>query len=264
MVLIDNLLDKAKITSLSSLKEVGTTHEAHLAELNGKKYLLRICKDEKTAVKYKRIYKRFQRYGFFPKLIASKGQYLVFEFILGRICNKNESEKTIFQIGRIVAIINKVNAKYDFENGFLDKLNSIKSFKILSSKKISEIKDYYKKHIKKAKLETALDASDVTNDNFIFYKGKIYFVDIEAIKPNIKGFGIAKSFLDWFKKPSEQKTFEKGYNSISSMRFFNKEYKNLCSVIFLIHRINFKYKKGDCSLVKISIKKLNKILKNDA
>jgi hypothetical protein len=259
MKLINQILKSGKITSLAHSEGIGSTGEAHLAEFNGKKYLLRICKDKGTAERYIKYYNQFKKYGFFPELLETHDNYLLFEFIKGRTCKEeNEEIRVIEQVGKICAIINKGRANYDYESGFFRKLNAISEKKILTNKKIDEIREFYKKS--KVKLKILLDAGDVTNDNFMVKGKKIYFVDIEAIKPNIKGFGIAKSFSSWFKSEKERKAFEKGYSKINSMKFFNKNYRDLCTLIFLIHRISFKHNKGEHKLVEISIKKLNRIL----
>jgi len=260
MTLLPQILASGKIKRLYSSRGSGTTGEAHLAKYKNKKYLLRICPNEETAKRYINYYKKFRKYKFFPKLLEESGKYLLFKFIEGGETREdNEDKKTIYQIGKICAIINKSKANYDYKTVFLRKLKIIKEKNILNEDKIKEIECFYKKS--KAKLKTSLDAGDVTNDNFVRGKNKkIYFVDIEAIKPNIKGFGIAKAYSSWFKKEDEREAFEKGYNSVSSMKFFNKDYNDLCTLVFLVHRIKFKFEKGEKRLVEISIMKLNRIL----
>lgn len=258
--MIDKLLKFGKITSISSTNGKGTTKEVHIAKYNHKKYLLRICKDNETAKRYLTYYNLFKKYNFFPKLLEVKDNYLLFEFIIGRDCREKESPKIIFQIGKICGIINKIKSKYDYNSGFFKKLNSIRERKVLSAKKVQEINKIYNK-LNKNKLKSSLDAGDVTNDNFRVSKNKVYFIDIEAIKPNIKGYGIAKSFSSWFKSDKEKKHFEQGYNSVNNMNFFNETYGDLTSLIFFIHRISYKSSIGDYSLVKITINKLNKILR---
>ena len=257
--LISRILDYGKITSLTHSTGIGSTGEAHLAKYNSKKYLLRICKDKETAERYIKYYNQFKKYRFFPKLLETQDNYLLFEFIKGRTCKEEtEDTKVIEQIGKICAIINKGKASYDYKSGFFRKLNAISEKKILTKSKISEIREFYRKS--KVNLKISLDAGDVTNDNFMMAGKKVYFVDIEAIKPNITGFGIAKSFSSWFKNEKERKAFERGYSKVNSMKFFNKDYQDLCTLIFLIHRINFKHDKGEHNLVEISIKKLDRIL----
>ncbi len=261
--LIDFILKKGKISLLSKGREVGSTKEAHLAIFNGKKYLLRICPDRETAKRYISMYKKFKKYNFLPKLLEFKDNYILFEFIPGRNCYERENKETIYKIGKICGIINKFKAKNDFQESrrFFQKLNALKEKKILSNNKLDEIKECYSYFDKKIKLHGALDAGDVTNDNFIVKKGKVYFVDIEAIKENIKGYGIAKAFSSWFKEKSERDYFKKGYNKFNSFKFFNEDYMRFVTLIFLINRINFKSDKGEKAIVKQSIFKLNKLLK---
>jgi len=261
--MIEEILKKGKIIPIHEKNGIGSTKEAHIAKLNGKKYLLRICQDKETAEKYKKYYNLFKKYGFFPKLIESKDNYLLFEFINGRMCKEKEEKQIIMQIGKICGIINKINAKNysEREHKSFKKLDLIEKYKIISNEKSKEITNFYKNLSKKVKLKTSLDAGDVTNDNFMVLGKKVYFVDIEAIKPNIKGYGIAKAFTSWFKTEEERKAFTKAYNSVNSMKFYNADYHKLVTLIFFINRLKFKFEKGEKRIVKTTIKKLNKLLK---
>jgi len=264
-MIIDEILKRGKLKSMSVETGVGSTGEAHLATLEGKKYLLRICKDEETANKYIGYYNKFKKHGFFPKLLESTGKYVLFEFIEGRRCSENESLRVIRRIGRIAAQINKAKADYDYQKSgrFFKKLEEIRQKKFIPEDLAIKAIGLYNLLNKKIKLKYALDAGDMTNDNFmISKKGKVYFVDIEAIKPNIKGYGIAKGFSSWFKDDKDKEYFTKGYNSAGSMNFFTEDYMKLVTLIFFIDRIRFKSIKGEMNIVKITISKLNKLLSN--
>ena len=89
----------------------------------------------------------------------------------------------------------------------------------------------------------ALDANDITPSNFRLSKdGKVYFVDIEAIKPRIKGFGIAKFYIQWGKTSARRKAFDRGYSSIYSMKFLTQGYKDFIFLNFIIQEINYSIK----------------------
>ena len=261
--LVSNILKKGEIKSISLEEGIGSTGEAHLAILNNKKYLLRICGDEEIAKKYYGYYQKFKKYRFFPKLLGIYEKYILFEFIRGRMTKEKENVKVIYQVGKICAIINRVKAKYDYQESkrFYRKLEEIKNKRIISKKLADDVENTYKKLDKKIKLKSILDAGDVTNDNFMVDKtGKVYFVDIEAIKPNVKGMGITKAYSSWFKTEKEKESFRRGYESISSMKFYTKDYAKMVTLIFFVQRIRFKHEKGEVDIVNRTINKLNLLL----
>jgi len=258
--MIDNILSRGRIKRLFSVLGSGTTGEAHIAILNNKKYLLRICKDKETALRYTRLYKKLKRFGFFPKLIESEGKYLLFEYLIGRDLKEKEDKKNIFQVGKICGQINKTKSYGKYEDKFLLKLEEVNKLKIFPLGVVEKVRERYNGLKRKIGPKIGLDAGDVTHDNFRLSNGKVYFVDIEAIKYQIKGIGITKAFISWFKQKEERESFRKGYNSVYSMNFFSKDYFELCSFIFLIQRIRYQFKKGNQTLVKIAIKRINKLL----
>jgi thiamine kinase-like enzyme len=264
--IIKDILKNGKISSMSLEAGVGSTGEAHLAILEGKKYLLRICPDKATAKKYLGYYNKFKKYDFFPRLLELYGKYMLFEFIIGRRCSEKESPKTIYQVGKICSLINKVNAPKSYKRGksFVEKLQEIERKKVISPEIAEKVLKTYKKLERVVKFKLALDAGDVTCDNFMKdNNGKIYFVDIEAIKPNIKGMGIAKAFSTWFKTEKDQKQFRKGYESVGSMKFYTKYYGKLLTLTFFIQRIRFKYNKGEMDMVNRTIIKLERLIQGE-
>ena len=179
--LISQILENGKIKSMTHGFGIGSTGEAHLAVLDDKKYLLRICPDKKTTKKYWGYYRKFKKYNFLPKLLEIRGRYMLFEFIEGRTAYEKDSPKVIYQVGKICAIINnyKVDKGYKRKKSFAEKLQEIKNKKIISRELLAKVEGEYKQLDKKVKLKNSLDAGDVTNDNFIVnQKGKVYFVDI--------------------------------------------------------------------------------------
>jgi thiamine kinase-like enzyme len=261
MKLITEILERGKLKPISK-EGMGSTGEAHLAVLDGQKYLLRICPSEKVQ-RYINYYRKFRKYGFIPRLLERKNNYLLFEFIDGRVAHEHESPKVIKEVGKICAIINKLGARYSFkrERSFLEKLDEVKRKKVISQTIYDETLRLYKELKTKVKLKTSLDAGDVTSDNFMIGKnGRVYFVDIEAIKPNIKGMGIAKSFAVWFKKENEKEHFREGYKSIGSMDFYTDDYGKLATLLFFVQRIRFKANKEEMDVVRRTINKLERLL----
>ena len=115
--------------------------------------------------------------------------------------------------------------------------------------------------MKKTKMKLGLDIGDSTSDNFrLSEAGKLYFVDIEAVKYHLIGMSITKAFYNWFKRPEEQSAFLEGYSSVHQLKYFTKDYQTLCLLIFLIQRIRFKHNKGELSTLEKSLKKLEKLL----
>lgn len=262
MKLITQILKHGKIKKLTSSKGSGTTGEAHLAQLKGKKYVLRICPNKKTADWYLFLYKKLEKYEILPKIFEYQGKYLLIEYIIGRDLKEKEDEKIIYMVGKICALVNKTKYAGKYKNKFLDKLNEITDRNIISEEKSKKIEELYKKLKSKIKLHFSLDIGDTTNDNFrLSKKGKIYFVDIEAIKYHIKGMSIAKAFYQWFKKPEERKNFIKGYKSKHPINYLTKNYLKFCYLIFLIQRIRFKHNKGEKASLKTALFKLDRLLK---
>ena len=83
---------------------------------------------------------------------------------------------------------------------------------MIDGEKASNIKNLYISLKKKINPSIKLDANDVYPENFRLRNGKVYLVDIEAIKPLFRGHGIAKSFVRWFKTLEQRKKFKEGYS----------------------------------------------------
>lgn len=257
---ISEILERGKIKRLASSTS-GTTGEAHIAVFEGKKYVLRICSDEKTAKWYAFLHKKLDKFDILPRLLEHDGKYLLVEYLEGRDLKENESKENIKEVGKICAIVNNIKYKGKYEDRFLFKLKEILDMGVISREKAREIEELYRRLKKKTSIKLSLDIGDCTNDNFrISRTGRIYFVDIEGIKYHIMGMSIAKAFLQWFKTDGERKEFIRGYNLEHSFVYFNKDYRDLCSIIFLVQRIRFKHNKGEKAIVKRSLNKLYKIL----
>lgn len=254
--MIKKILEDGKIKTLFSSLGSGTTGEAHLATYKKQKYVLRICQDNQTAKKYKRIYNLFKKQKFLPRLLESYKHYLLFEYIPGRDLKEKERPEIIKQVGKICGLINKSISKGTWKNKTLSKLKEIENKKIITKKLSKKTRKRYKQLLKRVELKFGWDAGDVTNDNFRLYKGKVYFVDIEAIKFQIKGFGLTKGLYVWFKDERSQEIFKKAYNSILNSKFYTKNYQEICLIIFLISRIRFKSNKGEKRSTKKAIKDL--------
>jgi len=255
-----NILKKGEISLIINKDGGSLSEEVHLVKYQDKKYILRKCSTLKIARGYEKISLKLEKYGFLPKLIGKKGKNLIYEFIEGRHLKKNESMKTFKEIGKIVGRINTIQAskensyfKKNLKNIFSGKFAP--SAKTLSKRKRNKTRKMPKKLIgkktykliqskrrklfKKTKARITWDSSDITTTNFIMRKGKIYLVDIESIKPSIKGYGISKFYYYWGNTAPRKKAFEKGYKSILPMKYFNKDYQELINLSFIIQKLNW-------------------------
>lgn len=261
--ILSEIIKNGEIKLLPSERGSGLTREVHVAEHQREKYIVRICSDVDTARSYMKVYTLYQKYSFIPRLLEQKGKYLLFEYIHGRdLREEGESPEVIRQVGRIVAVVNKEGKQRYTDKRVLSQIADINKDSIVSPEKVEQIREAYYALKKKVKPETAFDANDVTADNFRLEQetGKVYFVDIEAIKPRVRGFGVAKAYIQWFKTPSQRKAFLQGYSSVASTKFLTREYLRFCYLCFLVQRIPFKFNKGEKEIVARSLSKLEKLL----
>jgi hypothetical protein len=258
----------------------GISGEVHLIKDGNKKYIVRICKDSNKPRQYEKISKKLEKYKILPKFLGKYKNYAFFEYLEGRNLSHKETLKTFKKIGKIVAQISKLkttktdnkfptqlkelttgkfstNFKVDIRR-YREKLDKRRIKPLFTKEKAEQIKKLHDKLSKTVKPKNVLDANDVVHSNFRLSKGKIYFVDLEAIKPKIKGFGIAKCFSKWAKTDKQQQAFKKGYEKADKW-FFEKEYADLCYIRFLIQALNYKCQVG--RNYKKDLKKLNSILK---
>ena len=261
------VLKKGEITLLLPEGEGGgLSGEVHLVRYDNQKYVVRRCETLKIARGYEAISKKFEKDGFLPKFLGRFGKDVLYEYIEGRDLKQKESKKVLYQLGQIAAYISKKKMKSKTYPRFFVQLKELltgeykvtvkekermrrnkikmKRFKPAISKEQSEeitkVHNYLKKKLRPA---IYFDANDIIPGNFrIDKKGKVYFVDIEAIRPRIKGFGIAKFFLKWGKKKWSKDVFKKGYSSVASLKYLTQEYLDFLYLNFIIQSMNYKYK----------------------
>lgn len=219
--------------------EGGDTNHTFLLTHDNKKYILRKFSTKKEADYYIKICKKLSKHGFLPKIYYQKGRRALFEYIEGRDCNKEDAARVAGQVGRICGQINKLNneVKYDSDKRFYSYVATLKREKLIDGKKELSVKNMYFSLKKKLRPKIALDANDVYPENFRLRKGKVYLVDIEAIKPLFQGHGIAKSFIRWFKTPEQRRKFKQGYHSIRSINFLTEDYLKFLYLNFFVRSI---------------------------
>lgn len=243
----------------------GLSKEVHLLDSQGEKYILRKCPNIKTADKYQRIYNSLERYEFLPKLLWRDRTKIIFEYIRGRDCQKSDASSVAFDIGKMAARINDLGnprkIDYDMDEKFLTKLAFLQKKKVLEPLTAREIQEKYLALKEKAKPKLCMDINDVTPSNFRIYRGKVYMVDIEAIKLCPRGVGIAKGFLKWFQTPLQRKKFIQGYRSVSDPSFLTEDYKNFVYIYHLVHNIYFSYQRNKIPTNQIN--RLERLLKDE-
>ncbi len=251
------ILKEAKITKT----KLGNSGQTFLVKYRNKKYILRKCDNKNEADFYIKIYKKLKRYGFLPKILGKNKENILFEFIEGRNCRKNDSPEVIYQVGKICAYINKIGfRKFDIDKKAFYNLGTLLDKRIIDKEKFKEIREFYNRLKAKIKPKAAVDPNDVYPENFRIRSGKVYFIDIEAIKPRLKGQGIAKAFIRWFKTSKQKEEFKRGYNSISSIKFLTEDYLRFCYLNFLLQTIGIKLREGR-DFNKEDLKRIDLLLK---
>jgi len=228
--------------------EGGMSKKVHLLKHNGKGYVLRICKDKKTAIMYSKNLKKYEKERFLPKLIEISGKKILLEYIEGRDCKKKDALRVAYQVGKIIGTINRTKGKNlkikDIDQKFRNSLTKIKNNKVINTKTSKEILQRYYELRKNIKIQISLDCDDIVPSNFRISKGKVYLVDIEMIKENIRSRGIAKAFLRWFGTGKQREKLMKGYNSVNSSLFLTEEYLQLLYLYFLVTNMKIKIYDG--------------------
>jgi hypothetical protein len=243
---MEQIIKEGKAELIKPKETDSSYKEVYLLTYNHQKYILIKCGKKKTADRYEKNYNIFEKFGFFPELLWRDKTRLIFEYIPGRDCKMSDALQVAGDVGGIVGVINSIKIpikQYNFDKNFFKKLNYIKKRHVLNSDKIKEIRDKYYELKSKANPILSIDAKDIKGDNFRLYNGKVYFVDIDAIRPALRGLGIAKAMLHWFKIPIERELFFKGYNKFSDSSFFTTDYRDFIFLYFIIKEIHSKYTK---------------------
>lgn len=271
----------------------GLSWEVYLLQYKGKRYVMRRCPSLKHAKQHEKLSNRLEKHGFLPKLLGRSGKVLLYHYIEGRDLKNNEKAEAFKKLGMIAAHVNTIKSRGNPDRYFLGLLNELVKGKVTQTVKSkrrvaldiqsgirrklkekalftkeqgNEIKKIYFYLRDFAKPKIVLDIVGINPGNFRLSKeGKIYFVDVDAVKSDFKGFGINRCFKYFSKSVKKQESLRKGYESVSSMQFLNKEYRDLCNLSSLIRTINVAcqtgkdYKKDIRTLLKLVDKYKNKI-----
>jgi len=215
----------------------GDSREVHTLIHNNNKYILRKCGSQKTRDKYLETYKKFQKFDFLPRLLYIHGNNLLFEYIQGRDLLKTDAELTASKIGMITAITNSFQGDIDINinNKFYKAINYLFNQKIINDNQKNKAVKIFENN-KPKKIEIITEIKDLAHHNFRIGR-EIFLVDIDAIQPHLKGIGIAKAFLKWFRKPKERELFLQGYNEINDSSFWTPQYQKFAYLIYLILKL---------------------------
>lgn len=218
----------------------GDSKETFLVNYKRKKFVLRKCSNKKRANELAFICNNLERYDILPKLLYQEGKNLMFEYVKGRACKKSDALKVAQEIGKICALINKLPNKnsFNFDKRFFGYLETLNEWGLFAPEEIKKINKIYTDFRRTIKPKIILDANDVYPENFRLRRGKVYLVDVDAIKPLLKGFGIGKGFVRWFKTPKQRERFKKGYCSIAPVNFLNDNYLKFILLNFLARNIS--------------------------
>ncbi|OGJ17916.1 hypothetical protein A3K73_02825 [Candidatus Pacearchaeota archaeon RBG_13_36_9] len=259
-----NVIEQGEIAKLRSDSGVGgISGEMHLVRHDGKKYALRICLDEKRAEDYSALYYNMEKHGFFPKLLYREGKHFLFEFIEGRDCTLKDGPEIAYEVGKIFALVNSIptdNLKtLNADKKFFSDLDFLLKQGIIDNEKHEEIKQLHEALRGKADLKMAAEISDCIPSNFRISNGKVFLVDIEAIRYRFKGRGIAKAFLRWFKKNEERTKFIEGYSSVAPVDFLTESHLKFSYLYYLV--INTRFKLETKKTYSENLKQLDLLLK---
>jgi len=261
-----NVIEQGEIAKLRSDSGVGgITGEMHLVKHDGKKYALRICLDEKRAEDYSAIYSNIEQHGFFPKLLYREGRHFLFEYLEGRDCTLKDGPEIAYEVGKIFGLINSAplnfSKNFNADKKFFSDLDFLLKNGLIDSERLEKIKKMHTELRGKVDLKMVAEISDCIPSNFRISNGKVFLVDIEAVKYRFRGRGIAKAFLRWFKKEEERKKFIEGYSSVAPVDFLTKEYLQFSYLYYLV--INTRFKLENKKAYDNNLKQLDLLLKGE-
>ncbi len=238
---MEHILKEGKISKLKG----GDSGETFLVEYRKKKFVLRNYETKGEAEYYLLICKKLKQYGFLPEICYQEGNKILFEYIKGRDCRKSDAFKVAEQVGKICARINRLSIQKNRckEKSVTSRLQLLRDKGLIDEKQATFLEKRYFQLKKRARPSIAVEFTDVYPENFRLRDGKVYLVDLEGFEKMIKGRGIGKAFLRWFRTPLQRKRFRKGYSSIASTGFLTEEYLQFLYLDFTIFIVSYKLKR---------------------
>jgi fructosamine-3-kinase len=242
--IFSKILKNPKITRL--LPETGgggRSEQTYIVKDGDNKYVLRKYKDKKEADEDAYFSKKVGRLDIIPRFYGQDGKNLLFEYIEGRDLSKEESLDVFRQMGEISAKAHRIKAdKFNLDKRFLRNLGYLKRKKTIDAGGYKKIKRAYLSLKQELKPTVTLDVADIIPDNYRINKnGKVYWIDIEGLKPSLKGRGMGKAYLKWFDE-TQKGAFKEGYEKIAPMDWFGKKYETLSKLYFIVHNTALRIK----------------------
>lgn len=239
---------------LSRLGEAATC----IKDASGRLYKLRMVRTIEMAKRGERIVRLVPH--ILPKFYGRDRNYLLFEYLQGRMLTRNEKPEIIFQLGKMCGEANKFKADIAEKRKFVEYYYSvIKSFfkrKLINFKEYRNILKTYEFLLKKIKHEVVLGITDMWLPNFLLAsQNRVFLVDELALDYNIQGYVFM--LLSRLCSKEQEKLFFKGYASVNSIKFLSPTYKKLIIFIKLLEsfsdRVVFEamHLNNFCSTIKI-------------
>lgn len=227
-------------------KATGTSsNRAFTVTAGGQKHKLRVCDSETQAEMVERNATRFAH--FVPKLHARDGRYVLLEFLEGyRQLSFAEMLSRTREIGRMCAEIHKYGDPVDHDprRYFLEYLDSLRRQNAITPFIYHEMSAVYDENAGAVEAQVSLDLNDIYEANLMVGPaGTAYYVDEEAIRPAIRGLGIA-GLIRHFDRQQQWFDFLDGYNEVDDSRFLTPAYFALLRLVFGVRAAHLHLKDG--------------------
>lgn len=241
----------------------------------GKLYKLRVYASVEAAVRQEGVVLLVPHV--LPAFLGRDRNYLLFEFLEGRLLADNEKPDTFFQIGKICGEVNNLrdtdNNGRELEKRYYQKIDCFFKKNIVSYGDHQKIISTYREFMRDIKYEVVLGFNDIQKCNFMISSdNKLYFIDEDAVEYNIKGYGFdnvierfyysCQNLVEFQEEYTE--AFFSGYNSVNCANFLSKNYKQFSLFLYLIDNAIYFLRTGRVQEMAIELKKLLKCNKIEA
>ena len=211
-----NLFKNEKLLNLELLKTQGLCNTIYKLQTSKKEYLLRVFKHTHQDKHSRKNEFKIQKKAY-KKDIASKA-YILDEKNSLMICNFLEgSHKETLKKNDIKALVKalkklhkiKINKKpYDLKKDFKNYEKNLENKEVRTLVK-SSLKEL--KKLKKYKFEAVLSHHDLNQQNILFYKNKVRFIDWEFACINDRFFDIANICIEFNLNKKQERQVLKSY-----------------------------------------------------
>lgn len=238
--------NKIHISKIKQFK-IGSTKEAfHLIDISKNSYKLRVCKTIHKARELENNIKNLNQ--IFPDFHGRDKQYLLLSYIKGYRPPTLLDKDTLFEIGRLQALVNQTACSGDasaLDRKFLKTLSKVAQYQIISIPEEKTIQTNFESLRAEIDYRFCLDIRDTSLDNFIKTSSKMYYVDENGIG-NLGGVGLVRLFRPLGRKPTllskkHKQYLQTGYESINKT-FWTPEYLSLVSLYDMVNRLYTRFR----------------------